>query len=146
MTADHAPHRILTVCLGNYCRSPFAGLVLQVRGGDALEARSAGLIDKWVGGTAHPNMIKAALQRGYDLTSHHPARVGRELIDWADLVLAMDRSVLNQLHDIAGQNNTAKLRLYLNDDRDVPDPMGKRAQDFADCAAIIEAGAVPYLP
>ncbi|GGU43068.1 arsenate reductase/protein-tyrosine-phosphatase family protein [Streptomyces violascens] len=115
-------------------------------GGDALEVRSAGLIDKWVGGPAHPNMIKAARARGYDLTSHQPTQVDKTLIDWADLVLAMDRSVLDQLHTIGGEDNTAKLRLYLDDGQDVPDPMGKRAADFADCAAIIEAGAAPYLP
>ncbi|MCT9094143.1 hypothetical protein N4G70_35650 [Streptomyces sp. ASQP_92] len=31
-------------------RSPFASVVLRVQGGDALEVRSAGLIDKWVSG------------------------------------------------------------------------------------------------
>ncbi|MFB7508551.1 arsenate-mycothiol transferase ArsC [Streptomyces broussonetiae] len=40
-------HKVLTVCLGNYCRSPFAELVLAHRGGAELKVRSAGLIGKW---------------------------------------------------------------------------------------------------
>lgn len=32
MTSTDRPRRILTVCLGNYCRSAFAGLVLSVQG------------------------------------------------------------------------------------------------------------------
>ncbi|AYG77932.1 Low molecular weight protein-tyrosine-phosphatase Wzb [Streptomyces hundungensis] len=146
MTASVRPRRILTVCLGNYCRSPFAALVLGVQGGDALEVRSAGLIDKWVGGPAHPNMVKAARALDYDLTGHHPAQVDYTLIDWADVVLAMDRSVLERLHDIGGPQNSDKMRLYLDDGQDVPDPMGKPMQDFTECAAIIEAGAAPHLP
>ncbi|GGU52284.1 arsenate reductase/protein-tyrosine-phosphatase family protein [Streptomyces violascens] len=145
MTSAHAPRRILTVCLGNYCRSPFACLVLQIQGGGALEVRSAGLIDKWVGGPAHPNMIKAAKACGYDLTSHQATQVDKPLLDWADLILAMDHCLLDQLHLLGGEDTTAKLRLYLDDGQDVPDPIGKRLKDFADCAAIIEAGAAHHL-
>ncbi|MBJ6636939.1 hypothetical protein H4K36_01335 [Streptomyces sp. DHE7-1] len=34
-------HQVLTVCLGNYCRSPFAALALAKRGAGELEVRSA---------------------------------------------------------------------------------------------------------
>ncbi|MFE4777802.1 low molecular weight phosphotyrosine protein phosphatase [Streptomyces sp. NPDC056713] len=119
--------------------------MLSLRGGP-LEVRSAGLIDKWVaGGTAHPSMIAAASDCGYDFTGHRPAQVDKTLIDWADLVLAMDRSVLAKLHTIGGAESTAKVQLYV-EDQDVPDPMGKPTADFAACAAIIEAGSARYLP
>ncbi|WP_033825821.1 MULTISPECIES: hypothetical protein [unclassified Kitasatospora] len=37
-------------------------------------------------------------------------------------------------------------RMYLDhDDRDVPDPMGRPAAEFAACALLIEAGAVLHL-
>ncbi|MGW3056427.1 arsenate reductase/protein-tyrosine-phosphatase family protein [Streptomyces goshikiensis] len=48
------PRRILTVCIGNICRSPLAAAVLAQRGGADVEVRSAGLCDKWAGGPAHP--------------------------------------------------------------------------------------------
>lgn len=144
MTRPHAaPRRILVVCLGNYCRSPLAERVLGDLGGSAVEASSAGLIGSW--DRAHPEMTAAAAALGYDLTRHHPARVTRAMIDRADLVLAMDRSVLARLRDIAGPDTTTTLRLYLDHDRDVPDPMGRPAGEFAACARLIEAGARIHL-
>ncbi len=143
MTALAAPRRILVVCLGNYCRSPLAGRVLADLGGDAVEVRSAGLIDKWK--EAHPEMTAAATALGYDLTEHKPQQVTRKLIDWADLVLAMDHTVLEQLRGIAGPDTAAEIRLYLDHDRDVPDPMGRPAAEFAACALLIEAGAAHHL-
>ncbi|MEU3569177.1 low molecular weight protein-tyrosine-phosphatase [Kitasatospora sp. NPDC036755] len=143
MTASATPLRVLVVCLGNYCRSPLGGRILADLGGDAVEVRSAGLIDKWE--EAHPEMTAAASALGYDLTNHRPQQVTRELIDWADLVLAMDHSVLEQLRGIAGPETTAEIRLYLDHDRDVPDPMGRPAAEFAACALLIEAGAALHL-
>ncbi|MFD7026535.1 low molecular weight phosphatase family protein [Streptomyces sp. NPDC059917] len=35
------PRRILTVCLGNICRSPLAAVILARHGGAAVEVRSA---------------------------------------------------------------------------------------------------------
>jgi protein-tyrosine phosphatase len=139
-----APRRILVVCLGNYCRSPLAERVLADLGGSAVEVRSAGLIDKWE--QAHPEMTAAAAALGYDLTQHRPRQVTRELIDWADLVLAMDHFVLEQLRDIAGPNVRAEISLYLDRDRDVPDPMGHPAAEFTACALLIETGAASHLP
>ncbi|MFE6052800.1 low molecular weight phosphotyrosine protein phosphatase [Kitasatospora sp. NPDC056446] len=143
MTGPAAPRRILVVCLGNYCRSPLGGRILANLGGDTVDVRSAGLIDKWT--QAHPEMTAAATTLGYDLTEHRPQQVTRDLIDWADLVLAMDHSVLEQLHGIAGPDTTTEIRLYLDHDRDVPDPMGRPAAEFAACALLIEAGAAPHL-
>ncbi|WP_432280631.1 low molecular weight phosphatase family protein [Streptomyces luomodiensis] len=36
------PRRLLTVCLGNHCRSPLAALILGELGGPAVEVHSAG--------------------------------------------------------------------------------------------------------
>ncbi|MFF7975771.1 hypothetical protein [Streptomyces sp. NPDC007905] len=62
--------QVLTVCLGNYCRSPFAALALAKRGAGELEVRSAGLIGKWEGEPANDQMIEAARRLGLDLTGH----------------------------------------------------------------------------
>ncbi|KDN81806.1 hypothetical protein [Kitasatospora cheerisanensis] len=144
MTTSPPPRRILTVCLGNYCRSPFAARVLADLGGAAVEVRSAGLAAAWQ--EAHPEMAAVAAVLGYDLTGHRPTRVSRELIEWADLVLAMDQSVLDRLYALAGPDSTTTMRLYLDHDRDVPDPMGRSAVEFAYCALLIEAGAARHLP
>ncbi|MCZ4098070.1 low molecular weight protein-tyrosine-phosphatase [Streptomyces sp. H39-C1] len=142
--AAPVPRRILKVCLGNYCRSPLAAAVLAQHGGSAVEARSAGIVDKWVGGPAHPAMIDAAAAHGYDLTRHRAVQVSPALMAWADLILAMDHSILATLRDLADDHTAAKLALYL-DDQDVADPYGQDEQAFAVCVEVIERGAWRHL-
>ncbi|HZU55674.1 MAG TPA: low molecular weight protein-tyrosine-phosphatase [Actinocrinis sp.] len=139
------PRRILTVCLGNYCRSPLAAASLTQLAGPELETRSAGLRGKWVGRPAHPWMCAAAAERGIDLRAHRGTQITQELIGWADLVLAMDRAVLAELRQFAGARYAGKLRTYLPD-ADVPDPFGGPYEAFRDCVARIRHGAFAYLP
>ena len=133
--------RILVVCLGNHCRSPLAAAIIARRGGDAVDVRSAGLHPRrHVGQPAHALMITAAHTLGYDLTSHRGVALTTELIAWADLILAMDQAVLEQLEQRTEPADRAKVRLYLPG-ADVPDPWGKEAADFTACAALIDQGA-----
>ncbi|MFJ8142680.1 low molecular weight protein-tyrosine-phosphatase [Streptomyces sp. NPDC096013] len=143
MTAA-VPRRVLVVCLGNICRSPLGGAVLARWGGTSVEVRTAGLRDKWTGHGAHPMMTTAAAARGYDLSAHRGRRVDRDLIGWADTVLAMDRAVLAALQDLAAPPDLPKLRLYL-DGQDVPDPYGGDADAFAEVVALVEAGAARHV-
>lgn len=136
--------KLLTVCLGNYCRSPFAQAALTRRGGAAVTVRSAGLIGKWQDQPANPSMINAARRLGVDLTHHHGQQITLEMLDWADDVLAMDAAVLDTLRAICGEENTHKLRLYLPG-RDVPDPMGQDEDAFNHCAVVIEAGTALHI-
>lgn len=130
---------LLVVCLGNYCRSPFAQLALARRGGPRTAVRSAGLIGKWQDQPAHPVMINAARRLGYDLAAHRAQQISLDMLDWADMVLAMDASVLTVLRAVCGADNESKLGLYLGD-QDVPDPMGRSDAEFHECAVLIEAG------
>lgn len=134
--------RILVVCLGCHCRSPFAAAVLSRRGGD-VEVRSAGTRDKHVGRPAHPSMVAAAKARGYDISGHRGVQVSRDLLEWADVILAMDRMVLSTLRALANSRTAAKLTLYLHD-QDVPDPWGQDEDAFASCAAVIESGVTRH--
>ncbi|MFI0739249.1 low molecular weight phosphotyrosine protein phosphatase [Streptomyces sp. NPDC021100] len=136
--------RMLAVCLGNHCRSPFAQLALSRRGGEAVTVRSAGLIGKWQGRPANTSMIKAARRLGHDLTGHRGQQITVEMLDWADDVLVMDSAVLDMLRAISGEPNVRKLRLYLGD-QDVPDPMGRGDDTFHDCAVLIEAATALHI-
>lgn len=144
MTADR-PRRLLTVCLGNHCRSPLAAAVLAELGGPAVEVRSAGTRDKWAGHPAHPAMATAAATRGYDLTAHRGAHVTPGLLEWADAVLAMDTGNLAALHDLADEHTAPKLGLYLADG-DVPDPWGKGPEAFAAVVGLVVDGAARHIP
>ncbi|MER5969685.1 low molecular weight phosphotyrosine protein phosphatase [Streptomyces sp. NPDC002055] len=130
---------LLTVCLGNHCRSPFAEIALTRRGGTTVAVRSAGLIGKWQDQPANPSMINAARRLGFDLTPHRGQQITLDMLHWADDVLAMDASVLEALQAICGEGNAHKLGLYLRD-RDVPDPMGQGDDAFNNCATLIESG------
>jgi protein-tyrosine phosphatase len=105
-----------------------------------MEVRSAGLAGKHQGKPAHPAMIRAAAALGYDLAGHVGAQVTTEMLDWADLALAMDSPVLAVLWQLAGQRDRPEMRLYL-EGRDVPDPWGKDAGAFAACARMIDEAA-----
>jgi protein-tyrosine phosphatase len=113
-------------------------------GGTAVTVRSAGLRDKHVGAPAHPVMIAAAGARGYDLSGHRGVVVTSALLEWADVILAMDHDVLSALWEMAETPTQAKLALYL-DDRDVPDPWGQPVEAFTTCASVIEACAARHL-
>ncbi|KRV47401.1 protein tyrosine phosphatase [Wenjunlia vitaminophila] len=139
------PRRLLTVCLGNHCRSPVAALVLGELGGRAVEVRSAGTRDKWVGHPAHTQMVHAAAAAGYDLTAHRGVHLNRGLLEWADIVLAMDAGILAVVRALAGEVTGTTLGPYL-EDRDVPDPWGKEPAAFADVVRLIEDGAPRNLP
>ena len=90
-------HRVLVVCLGNHCRSPLAAAVLARHSPAGTDIRSAGLAGKHIGKPAHPVMIAAAARLGYDLTSHRGTQVSAQLLDWAQLILAMDTTILTAL-------------------------------------------------
>jgi protein-tyrosine phosphatase len=132
--------RILVVCLGNWCRSPMAAAAIARHGGPRVEVKSAGLAGKHAGQPAHPAIITAAAALGYDLNGHRAQQVSNELLGWADMILAMDTSVLASLQDLLTGQDPSGLRLYLPG-QDVPDPLGHSEEVFAACAAMIEAGA-----
>ncbi|MGW6404487.1 arsenate reductase/protein-tyrosine-phosphatase family protein [Streptomyces sp. NPDC055134] len=72
-------------------------------------------VDKWVGSTAHPDMIKAAAARGgYDLNDHRPMQVDKAALAWPDVILAMDQSVLDKLLLLGGDENAHKMQRYLD--------------------------------
>jgi protein-tyrosine phosphatase len=79
--------RVLIICHGNICRSPFAGLLLASRRRD-LEVRSAGLA-AGAGKPAEPGALRAAPRFGIDLAEHGARPLEREDVAWADLILGM---------------------------------------------------------
>ncbi|GAA2276577.1 MULTISPECIES: arsenate reductase/protein-tyrosine-phosphatase family protein [Kitasatospora] len=111
----------MTVCKGGRCCAPLAAAVLAQQGGSAVETRAAAIRNWHIGEGAHPVMVEVAARHGYDLSGYRGVQVSPDLLAWADTVLAMDSAVLDALREIAGQDSTGKLRLYL-DGRDVPDP------------------------
>lgn len=81
-------NNILTVCVGNICRSPVAEALLK----DQLPGRkvwSAGL-QAVVGHPAEPTACEIAAQQGLDLSAHRAQQLAGWMCAHADLVLVME--------------------------------------------------------
>ena len=92
--AFDSPPRVLYVCHGNILRSAFAMAVDREVGGTA---RSAGL-HAIEGHSADETGQRIAAAMGIDLSRHRATPVSEELVSWADLIVAMDRSNQAELH------------------------------------------------
>jgi len=133
--------KILTVCLGNICRSPAAESVLNreftTAGIDATVA-SAGTADYHVGNEPHELTRQVGHERGYDFASVAD-QVSPQHIDESDLVLAMDEANLHDLLAIT-QNDEQRAKIvrfgafgsHVQRDgiANVPDPYGLAEEAF----------------
>ena len=125
-------YRILLVCMGNICRSPTAEGVVRYfikynDLGGVVEVDSAGTHGYHVGEAPDGRTQRAASVRGYNLSQMRARKVARQDLDYFDLILAMDKSNLDNLQRMASPEQKGKLRLFMDysksfDDDEVPDP------------------------
>ena len=124
--------RVLLVCMGNICRSPTAEGVLRkfIRNnnlGEKVEVDSAGTHGYHVGEAPDSRTQRAAAMRGYDLSQFRARKVARQDLDYFDLILAMDKSNLDNLRRMAMPEQRERIKLFMEyaknfDDDEVPDP------------------------
>lgn len=139
-----ADMRVLTVCLGNICRSPTAEAAIREAALDAgldVEVDSAGTGDWHIGERPDARMRAAAADVGLDLTGR-ARQVEPDDLRTFDLVVAMDRDNLAVLRgfDVEG----ARLALFRHWDpevaadveADVPDPYYGGPDGFAEVVEI----------
>jgi protein-tyrosine phosphatase len=125
-------YRVLLVCMGNICRSPTAEGVLRKhiqmnRLGDKVEVDSAGTHGYHVGEAPDARTQRAASVRGYNLSQLRARKVAPQDLDYFDLILAMDRTNLDNLKRIATIEQQKRIKLFMDyarnfDDDEVPDP------------------------
>lgn len=132
--------KVLFVCMGNICRSPTAEGIfrhfLKMHGlENRIEADSAGTHGYHVGESPDLRTQRAALERGYDLSQIRARRVAPQDMDYFDLVLAMDKSNLDNLHRMASPEKRQSIQLLMSyaehfDEEEVPDPFYGLGYDF----------------
>ena len=139
---------VLFVCLGNICRSPTAEAVfrkLAQEAGLAAACDSAGTGDWHAGEAPHPPSVKAAARRGYDLSGLRARQVLPADFSDFDLILAMDRSNLADLRQMAANlPYAAQPQLFLDyapqtGRKDMPDPWYSGEYDLV--LDLVEAGS-----
>ena len=95
LNGSGGPGKIVFLCYGNICRSPLAAaLAEQQVSGVAID--SAGFHDQ-TGRSSPQKILRIASSYGIDLSSHRSARVQRNELANADLVIAMDMENLNRV-------------------------------------------------
>ena len=142
--------RVVTVCMGNICRSPTAEAVLRAKLeaaglAERVEVDSAGTHGYHVGDPPDRRSVAAAQRRGYDLTRLRARALAPDDAE-ADLLLVMDRGNLRRAQQIVGTH--PGLQLFLSDRRggaEVPDPYAGRDEGFEHVLDLIEAGADAWL-
>jgi protein-tyrosine phosphatase len=132
--------RVLFVCLGNICRSPtaegvFRRLVVEQGLEGEIEIDSAGTHGYHVGSQPDPRALRAARQRGIDISGLRGRRATADDILRFDYVLAMDLENLENLLEICPPGYEHKIRLLLEyapqrPEREVPDPYFGGANGF----------------
>lgn len=132
--------RILFVCTGNICRSPTADGIarhwaakLGMQG--ELEFDSAGTHSYHEGEAPDSRAIRAARQRGYDLSRLRSRPVVPQDFERFDLILAMDRGHLVWLKRECPAEHHHKIVMLLDYSQraagqDVPDPYYGGADGF----------------
>jgi low molecular weight protein-tyrosine phosphatase len=157
--------RILFVCLGNICRSPSAEAVMrklleqegasveQEGASEAIELDSAGTSAWHCGEPPDARAAQAARRRGLRL-SGAARQVLPEDFERFDLILAMDRSNLRALQQLAPDDEArAKLRMLREldpssaavGDLDVPDPYHGGPEGFDEVLDLLEAACAGLL-
>ena len=146
--------RVLFVCTGNICRSPTAEGVFRRLVEDAglahvIEIDSAGTGAWHAGEPPDARSQEAALRRGIDLSAQQARPVDRDDFHAFDVIVAMDRGHLRELHRAAPPGATARIELLLDHapehGRDVPDPYYGAGDGFERVLDMIEAAGAGLL-
>jgi len=139
--------RLLFVCTGNTCRSPLADVIARRRLADLgwrhVEVRSAG-VGAWDGGPASRGSLAAAARHDMDLSGHRSSRVTPELLEWADVVLAMSPSHVMHLVELGAGGKVELLTTFAAgaDPEGVPDfvsdPVGGTDEDYEETYVLLD--------
>lgn len=134
---------LLTVCIGNICRSPMAEVLLRAhlaaRGRPGAVVQSAGLA-ALVGRPADPIAQALLAERGLDLSQHRARQLTSSLVTASDLVLVMDEEQQRAVEQLCPPARGRVQRLGRFGRFDVPDPYGGSRAQFEQALALIERG------
>ena len=138
---------ILFVCMGNICRSPTAEGVFRRKVAEAgldnlFEIDSAGTHAYHVGEPPDRRAQQAAARRGFSLSEIRARRVAAEDFEHCQHIIAMDQDNLVLLRELAGPEQGAKIRLFLEyasgPETEVPDPYYGGATGFERVLDLVE--------
>jgi protein-tyrosine-phosphatase len=139
MSRSEPAYRVLLVCTGNTCRSPMAAAALRLQlgaDGERIEVSSAGTAAR-DGDPATTFAVQLAARAGQDLTAHQARRATRQMLDRADLVLAMEPAHLARVLELgadAGKSHVLSAWPEPGEpELEVSDPYGASIEAYEEC-------------
>jgi protein-tyrosine phosphatase len=137
-------NRVLTLCIGNICRSPLAEVALR-QALPGWEISSAGL-KAMIGMPADPLSLAIAAEQGLDLSSHRAQQLAPWMCQRADVILVMEAE---HVELVTQQNPTARgkvFRLGHVGKFDIADPYLQPREAFERAWAGITQGVTEWAP
>ena len=132
---------ILCVCTGNSCRSIMAERVLQEKlKNEEIKVDSAG-ISPFEGMGAADYAIEVMAGKGFDLINHQTRSLDKEMIEAADLILAMEKFHMDAVLRIdPGAKDKIRLlgSFIAGPETEILDPFGKPVEAYRGCLGLIE--------
>lgn len=130
--------RLVFVCAGNICRSPYAAERARASG---IPAVSFGLTAS-TGAAADPVALRNAAQRKLDLTQHRSTRLEANSVREGDLVILFERPQVDAFNTINAVpvGGVSLAGLWSRPLRPhVTDPYAKSDRYFQECFAVIDS-------
>jgi protein-tyrosine phosphatase len=142
VAALQGPQRLLFVCLGNICRSPYAHQrAATLLASTAHTVRSGGFVGP--GRRAPDEAQAAALERGIRLADHVSAPLPESLVRESTLIVVMDEPQSRRVRSMLGRDSAAVVLLgdfdpHSIETRIVRDPWKKPVEEFRHCYSRID--------
>lgn len=134
---------IMTLCIGNICRSPLAQVLL-ARDLPTHHVWSAGL-GALVGAPADPFSVQIAQEQGLDLSAHRAQQVTSVMCQQAELILVMEQSHKSQIEQLYPQVRGKVFRLGQFGGFEIEDPYQKPREAFDTAHQGIAQGVADWL-
>lgn len=131
--------KIIFVCTGNICRSPTAQGVFEKMSRDDPKmqhwvAESRGTFGSFLGSPPHPETMRVAAEKGYDLSHIRSEQLSLRDFEEAEYLYAMSVEHFDFMKSLAPPQYHKKIRLFmdympkvagLEREKNTPDPLGE---------------------
>lgn len=135
---------ILTLCIGNVCRSPIAEALLKLEFPDK-NIWSAGL-GALVGSAADPLSVEVSAAHGVDLSAHRAQQLASWMCQAADLILVMEQFQKTEVEKLYPLVRGKVFRLGELGKFDISDPYRKPVEAFVTAYDAIALGVMNWAP
>ena len=135
---------VLTVCVGNICRSPVAAAILRDKLPDhAVTSAGIGAV---VGSDVDETARAVAEAAGIPVGEHVARQFTREIGEKHDLILVLEGGHKREIERIAPELSGRVMRLSRwNGDEDIPDPYRKSREFHEYVYALIEEATMAWV-